>query len=76
MIPFFGRCGISLTYIIGGASAMKKDLKDKFKKIVEESTSMGEALYKLNAEYIFAQYEYMAFKKMIKMKWELLAEQK
>lgn len=52
---------------------MKKDLKDKFKKIVEESTSMGEALYKLNAEYIFAQYEYMAFKKMIKMKWELLA---
>lgn len=52
---------------------MKTETRENFKKMYEEAIDVKEALYLVAREYYYIQYEYMAFEKMLQMKWALVS---
>lgn len=51
------------------------NLKEKFAKIAKEAGTLEEAFYQMEAEYLFRAYEYLAFERMLALKWQMLANQ-
>ena len=47
--------------------------QEKVALIKEKAETLDEALYEIQAEYLFKRYQYMAFSDMLRMKWELVA---
>jgi len=47
-------------------------MRERFEKIKEQAVSLAELFYHARAEYYFQNYEYAAFEKMLRLKWELL----